>query len=34
MRKVTVLSIITLDGVIQASGAPEEDTSGHFKYGC
>jgi dihydrofolate reductase len=33
MRKIIVLSMITLDGVMQAPGAPEEDTSGDFKYG-
>ena len=33
MRKVIVLEFITLDGVIQAGGAPEEDTSGGFAYG-
>ena len=33
MRKIIVLSMISLDGVIQAPGAPEEDTSGGFKYG-
>jgi len=33
MRKVIVLSFMTLDGVIQAPGGPEEDTSGGFKYG-
>jgi len=33
MRKVFVLEFITLDGVIQAGGGPEEDTSGGFKYG-
>jgi dihydrofolate reductase len=33
MRKVVVLSHITLDGVIQAPGGPEEDTSGGFAYG-
>jgi dihydrofolate reductase len=33
MRKVIVLSMITLDGVMQAPGGPEEDTSGGFKYG-
>jgi dihydrofolate reductase len=33
MRKIIVISMITLDGVMQAPGAPEEDTSGDFKYG-
>lgn len=33
MRKIIVLSFITLDGVMQAPGGPEEDTSEHFKYG-
>jgi dihydrofolate reductase len=33
MRKVIVLEYISLDGVIQAPGGPEEDTSGGFKYG-
>ena len=33
MRKIIVLSMITLDGVMQAPGGPEEDTSGCFKYG-
>lgn len=33
MRKITVLSMITLDGVMQAPGGPQEDTSGDFKYG-
>ena len=33
MRKIIVLEFITLDGVIQAPGGPEEDTSGGFKYG-
>jgi dihydrofolate reductase len=33
MRKIIVLSFITLDGVMQAPGGPEEDTSGAFKYG-
>ena len=33
MRKITVLSFITLDGVMQAPGAPEEDTTENFKYG-
>ena len=33
MRKIIVLSMITLDGVMQAPGGPEEDTSGVFEYG-
>lgn len=33
MRTLTVHSMTTLDGVIQAPGAPEEDNSGGFKYG-
>ena len=33
MRKIIVLSFITLDGVMQAPGGPKEDTSGAFKYG-
>jgi dihydrofolate reductase len=33
MRKIVVLSMITLDGVIQAPGGPKEDKSGGFKFG-
>lgn len=33
MRKIIVLSFITLDGVMQAPGAPDEDTSNDFKFG-
>jgi dihydrofolate reductase len=33
VRKIIVLSMITLDGVMQAPGGPEEDTSDGFKYG-
>jgi dihydrofolate reductase len=33
MRKIIVFSMITLDGVLQAPGGPEEDPSGGFKYG-
>ena len=31
MRKFVVLSFITLDGVMQAPGGPEEDPSAGFK---
>ena len=33
MRKIIALTFITLDGVMQAPGGPEEDPSGGFKYG-
>lgn len=33
MRKIIVISMITLDGVMQAPGGPEEDTSNGFTYG-
>lgn len=33
MRKIIVLTFITLDGVMQAPGGPGEDDSGDFKYG-
>jgi dihydrofolate reductase len=33
MRKIIVLSFITLDGVMQAPGGPEEDVSGGFSHG-
>lgn len=33
MRKIIVITMITLDGVMQAPGGPEEDPSNDFKYG-
>lgn len=33
MRKIILLSFVTLDGVMQAPGGPEEDTSNGFRYG-
>ncbi|WP_020402913.1 dihydrofolate reductase family protein [Gracilimonas tropica] len=33
MRKINVISMITLDGVLQGPGGPEEDTSNQFEYG-
>lgn len=33
MKKIIILSFVTLDGVMQAPGGPEEDTSGGFQYG-
>lgn len=32
MRKIVVLSFLTLDGVMQAPGKPEEDTSDGFEF--
>src|SRR3712207_7458022 len=32
MRKLIVLSFISLDGVMQAPGGPEEDPTGGFKH--
>jgi dihydrofolate reductase len=33
MRKIVVLSFVSLDGVMQAPGGPGEDTAGGFAYG-
>src|SRR4051812_48366622 len=33
MRKIITTTFITLDGVMQAPGGPEEDTANGFKYG-
>jgi dihydrofolate reductase len=33
MRKLAVIDFLSLDGVMQAPGQPEEDTEGGFKYG-
>lgn len=33
MRKIIIQEFITLDGVMQAPGGPEEDTSSNFQFG-
>lgn len=33
MRKIITTTFVTLDGIMQAPGGPEEDTSNGFRYG-
>lgn len=33
MRKLVVIEFLSLDGVMQAPGAPDEDTEGGFQHG-
>lgn len=33
MRKLVINAFVTLDGVMQAPGGPEEDSTGNFKFG-
>lgn len=33
MRKIVAAAFVSLDGVMQAPGGPEEDTSGGFAHG-
>jgi dihydrofolate reductase len=33
MRKITAISFVSIDGVTQSPGSPEEDTSNGFKFG-
>jgi hypothetical protein len=33
MRRLAVIEFVTLDGVIQGLGSPDEDREGGFEYG-
>ncbi|HEY2641928.1 MAG TPA: hypothetical protein VGI66_18805, partial [Streptosporangiaceae bacterium] len=33
MRKLAVIEFVTLDGVMQSLGSPDEDRDGGFEYG-
>ena len=33
MRKLVVIEFMSLDGVVQSPGHPEEDTEGGFRHG-
>ena len=33
MRKIVVGAFVSLDGIMQAPGGPEDDTTGGFRYG-
>ena len=33
MRKMAVIEFVTLDGVMQSLGSPDEDRDGGFEYG-
>src|SRR5580698_9090253 len=33
MRKLSIIEFVTLDGVTQGLGGPQEDTEGGFEYG-